>query len=78
MVADPVATPVICPLALIIEATPELLEDQVPLLPLLANVTLAPTHPVCVPLNVPAEEAAVTVTVRFADAPLHPAAAGMV
>lgn len=76
MMADPAETPVICPLALLIEATPELLEDQVPLLPLLANVTLAPTHTVCVPLSVPAEGAAVTVTVRFADAPLQPATAG--
>jgi hypothetical protein len=69
MVAEPEATPVITPVVLLTVALPVLLDVQVPpLFPLEVNDVVAPIQTSCVPLNVPALGAAVTVTVRVAVA----------
>ena len=73
MVAVPAATPVTTPVVLFTVATAALLVLQAPpVLPSEVNVVLPVPQMVCVPLNVPALGAAVTVTVRVAVAFEHP------
>ena len=73
MVAVPAATPVTTPVVLFTVATAALLELHAPpLVPFEVNVVLPLTQIACVPLNVPALGAAVTVTVRVAVALLQP------
>ncbi len=73
MVAVPAETPAMVPVDAFTVATAALLVDHVPPPePLLLKVVLPPTQIPCVPLNVPALGAAVTVTVRVAVALLQP------
>ena len=73
MVAVPAATPVITPDELFTVAMPVLFDVQAPpVFPLELNVVVAPGQTSWVPLNAPAFGAAVTVTVRVADAFAHP------
>ena len=68
IVEEPAATPVTTPVELFTVATPVLFDVQAPAFPLDVNVVVAPGQTSCVPLNVPAFGAAVTVTVRVAVA----------
>ena len=72
MVAVPAATPVTRPVEALIVATPVALLDQLPPETVEAKVVVPETQTVWVPLRVPAEGAAVTVTVRVAVALAQP------
>ena len=72
IIAVPAETPVITPDSLSIDATPVAFDDQTSPKEVELNVVVAPTQTVCVPLNVPALGAAVTVTVLVAVALEHP------
>ena len=73
MVAVPADTGAMAPVLLLIVATAVLLEVHAPpASPLLVKVTVALEHNACVPLNVPALGAVVTVTVLVAVALVHP------
>ena len=76
--AVPAATPVTTPVELFTVATEALLVVQAPpVLPLEANVVVPLTQIACVPLNVPALGAAVTVIVPVAFTDPHPPVKGM-
>ena len=70
--AVPAATPVTRPVEALMVATPVALLDQLPPETVEAKVVVPATHTVWVPLRVPAEGAAETVTVRVAVALAHP------
>ena len=73
MVTVPAVTPEMAPVLPLMVATAELLLVQVPPeVPLVVKVTAPPMQMFCVPLNVPAFGAAVTVTVLVAVAFAHP------
>jgi hypothetical protein len=73
MIAVPAPTPVTTPVVLFTVATAALLVLHAPpLVPFEVNVVVPLTQIACVPLNVPALGAAVTVTVRVAVALLQP------
>ena len=72
MVAVPAATPVTRPVEALMVATPAALLDQLPPEIVEAKVVVPETQTVWVPLRVPAEGAAVTVTVRVAVALAQP------
>ena len=79
MVAVPAATPVTTPVEALTEAMPVLPDVHVPpLVPFDVKVVVPPTQTACVPLKVPALDAAVTVTVRVAVEAGHPPAAAIV
>lgn len=73
MVAVPAATPVTTPVEALTVAMPVLPDVHVPpLVPFEVNVVVPLAQIACVPLRVPALDAAVTVTVRVAVAlPVH-------
>ena len=72
MVAVPAATPVTTPVESFTVATPAALLDQLPPLTVEANVVVPFTQMLCVPLRVPADTGAVTVTVLVAVALAQP------
>ena len=72
MVAVPAATPVTSPVFAFTVAMAVLLLLQLPPVVVEVNCVFEPTQIACVPLSVPADEAAVTVTVRVAVALAHP------
>ena len=73
MLEVPVKTGVINPVEAFTVATPVDPDCQVPpALPLVVNVTVPLEQSACVPLNVPAFGAVVTVTVLLAEALAHP------
>jgi len=72
MVAVPAATLVTRPVEALMVATPVALLDQLPPEMVEAKVVVPETQTVWVPLRVPAEGAAVTVTVRVAVALAQP------
>ena len=78
MVAVPAATPVTTPVEAFTVATPAALLDQLPPLTVEANVVVPLTQMLCVPLSVPAEAGAVTVTVLVAVALAQPPVPGTV
>ena len=79
MVAVPAATPVTTPVEALTVAMPVLPDVHVPpLAPFDVNVVVPPEQTACVPLSVPALDAAVTVTVRVAVEAAHPPAAAIV
>ena len=78
MVAVPAATPVTTPVVLFTVATAALLVVHAPpLVPFEVNVVLPVPQMVCVPLNVPALGAAVTVIVPVAFTDPQPPVKGM-
>ena len=79
IVAVPAATPVTTPVEALTVAMPVLPDVHVPpLVPFDVKVVVPPTQTACVPLKVPALDAAVTVTVRVAVEAGHPPAAAIV
>ena len=79
MVAVPAATPVTTPVEAFTVAIPVLPDVHVPpLVPFDVNVVVPPAQIACVPLSVPALDAAVTVTVRVSVEAAHPPAAAIV
>jgi hypothetical protein len=79
IVAVPAATPVTTPVEAFTVAIPVLPDVHVPpLVPFDVNVVVPPEQIACVPLSVPALDAAVTVTVRVAVEAAHPPAAAIV
>jgi hypothetical protein len=73
IVAVPAVTPLIAPVELFTVAIAVLSElQEPPAVPSLVNVVVPPTQIACVPLNIPAIGAAVTVTVRVAVTFEHP------
>jgi len=72
MVAVPAATPVTTPVVVFTVATLASLLDQLPPLAVEANVVVPFTQMLCIPLRVPAEGGAVTVTVLVAMALAQP------
>ena len=78
MVAVPAATPVTTPVEAFTVATPVALLDQLPPLTVDTNVVVLATQMLCVPLRVPAEAGAVTVTVLVAVALAQPPVPGTV
>ena len=78
MVAVPAATPVTTPEVAFTLAMLVSLLDQLPPLTVEANVVVPATQMLCVPLRVPAEAGAVTVTVLDAVALAQPPVPGTV
>jgi hypothetical protein len=72
MVADPAETPVTSPVEALMVATPVALLVQLPPVIVDIKVVVPATQMVWVPLRVPADVAAVTVTVRVAVAFAQP------
>ena len=72
MVAVPAATPVTIPVVALMVATAGVLLDQSPPVTVEVKVDVPPTQMPWLPLRVPAEGAAVTVTVRVAVALAQP------
>ena len=72
MVAVPADTPVTRPVDSLIEATRDALLDQLPPETVEVKVVVPATQMAWLPLRVPGEGAAVTVTVRFAETLAQP------